>query len=117
MAIKQAEHLWLFSYGTLRDARVQRAVFGRTLAGEPDSLRGWRSDTIAIGDADVAALSGLEVHSILRASHDPADVIAGTALAITPADLPRADAYETDAYRRIAVTLASGRRAFVYVGE
>lgn len=111
------EELWLFSYGTLRLADVQQALFDRRLREEADALPGYRLDTIEIADQTVVGLSGSATHLIVRATGDAADRIEGAALAIIAADLPAADAYETDAYRRVEVTLASGRRAFVYVGE
>jgi len=106
--------LWLFSYGTLQLEHVQNDLFGRTLASDPDALTGFILDSIAITDPDVLATSGMEVHKILRRSKD-APPIAGVALAIMAADLPAVDDYEGENYARIAVTLASGRRAFVYV--
>ncbi|WP_326524255.1 gamma-glutamylcyclotransferase family protein [Sphingomonas sp.] len=109
--------LWLFSYGTLRLAEVQQALFGRRLREEADTLPGYRLDTIEIVDETVVGLSGSATHLIVRATGRAADNIGGAALAITATDLPAADAYETDAYRRVEVTLASGRRAFVYVGD
>ena len=111
-----AERLWLFSYGTLRQPEVQRAVFGRELESEPDALVGFVLDTILITDPDVVATSGSERHLILR-RQDGAAPIAGAALAIEEADLAPADAYEAEDYRRIVVTLASGRTAFVYVAH
>jgi gamma-glutamylcyclotransferase (GGCT)/AIG2-like uncharacterized protein YtfP len=42
--------------------------------------------------------------------------VSGTVFEITDAELAAADRYEQlAAYRRIAVTLASGKRAWVYV--
>ena len=106
--------LLLFSYGTLRQPEVQRALFGRLLHGTPDVMDGWRLDSVTIADADVVATSGAQTHPILLPDPDAAP-IAGMALEILPHDLAPADAYETDAYRRITVTLRSGRAAFVYV--
>ncbi len=108
--------IWLFSYGTLRQREVQIALFGRTLAEEPDSLPGFRLDTIEIAEPDVIHLSGKATHLILRRdASDAADSIAGAALAVREEDLAVADDYEGMNYRRIAVTLGSGRRAYVYV--
>ncbi len=108
--------LWMFSYGTLQLAPVQLALFGRLLRSEPDALTGFVLDSIAIGDPDVLATSGVEVHRILRRGADPGIApIAGVALSITAADLPAVDAYEGENYERIDVVLASGRPAFVYV--
>ena len=105
---------WLFSYGTLQQADVQIELFGRRLPGEADALTGFVVGTLTITDADVVALSGEEVHLVLRPG-GPSDRIEGLALQVTEADLVPADAYETDDYRRITVTLESGREAFVYV--
>lgn len=111
-----AEPLWLFSYGTLRQPDVQRAVFGRELASEPDALAGFVPDTILITDPEVVATSGSERHLILR-RQEGAPAIPGAALAIEVADLAPADAYEAEDYQRVVVTLASGRAAFVYVAH
>lgn len=108
--------IWLFSYGTLRRRDVQLALFGRALTGEADALDGYRASVVTVTDAGTIATSGGTVHPVIHASGDPGDRIDGEALAMTTADLPAADDYEADAYRRIAVTLASGRAAFVYVG-
>ena len=107
--------VWLFSYGTLQLRDVQLAVFGRELTSEPDALCGFVEKTVLIDDPTVVGLSGYETHLILHATGDPADRVAGAALAVTEADLPRADDYETAAYVRVAVSLDSGRRAWVYV--
>ena len=103
----------LFSYGTLRQPEVQRAVFGREISGTPDALTGFVLATVEIDDPDVVEVSGKAVHSILLPGAGPA--IAGVALDILPEDLAPADAYETAAYARVVVTLASGRAAYAYV--
>lgn len=105
---------WLFSYGTLQQADVQIELFGRRLDGEADALTGFVAGTLQITDEAVVALSGADVHLVLRRGRSD-DRIAGVALAVTDAELIAADAYETDDYRRITVTLESGREAFVYV--
>jgi gamma-glutamylcyclotransferase (GGCT)/AIG2-like uncharacterized protein YtfP len=104
--------LWLFSYGTLRRADVQRALFGRELVEAPDALTGFALHQIQLADPDGG---GFLTYPILRRAAEPAPDIAGAALAILPEDLAAADAYEGEAYRRVSVTLASGRTAFVYV--
>jgi len=110
------ETIWLFSYGTLRRRDVQLTLFGRALHGEPDALVGYRRSVVTVTDVMTIAISGGTVHPVLHASGDPGDRIEGMALAMRAADLPIADDYEADAYRRVAVTLASGRAAFVYTG-
>lgn len=103
---------WLFSYGTLRQRDVQLATFGRELTGDPDALEGWVLGTVLIRDEAVVSTSGLAEHLILR----PGDgVIEGVAFELTADELAAADAYETDDYARVEVTLRSGRKAFVYV--
>jgi gamma-glutamylcyclotransferase (GGCT)/AIG2-like uncharacterized protein YtfP len=106
----------LFSYGTLQQPAVQRATYGRLLAGKPDVLIGYRLAPLAITDADVVALSGAAVHMIACRTGDPADRIKGVVFTITPAELEATDDYEGDAYARIEVLLESGAAAFVYVG-
>ena len=94
---------YLFAYGTLREADVQRATFGRLLAGEDDSLVGFARST-ARGHLN-AAFTGR-----------PEDRIAGLVFEITEADLSSADQYEQRAsFARVAGTLASGKQAWVYV--
>jgi len=106
----------LFSYGTLRQPEVQRAIFGRLLEGRPDVLAGFALAPLPITDPAVIAASGSALHSIARRSGDPADRIEGIVFAITAADLDAADRYEVDAYARVEVRLVSGAAAFAYVG-
>ena len=61
------------------------------------------------------AKSGKRFHPIVMLSNDPADRVAGTVFSITLAELAAADAYEVIDYERVAVTLASGAGAWVYV--
>ncbi|MEW9572086.1 gamma-glutamylcyclotransferase family protein [Rhodanobacter sp. Si-c] len=105
----------LFSYGTLRDGAVQLTTFGHHLDGEPDALPGYRLEQLVICDAQVVATSGATHHPIAVRSGDPADLVHGTVFRLTPQELAKADAYEVDDYRRVAVALASGRQAWMYV--
>jgi hypothetical protein len=106
----------LFSYGTLRQCEVQLATFGRLVEGRPDALTGYRLAPLAISDPEVVRLSGKAVHEIARRTGDPADRIQGFVFSISRAELEAADGYEVDVYARIETELASGARAFVYVG-
>jgi hypothetical protein len=106
---------YIFSYGTLQDPVVQEAVFGRRIPCLPDELPGFILDRVRIVDADVIAKSGRAEHPIVRQSSAAGASVVGSALAIEPEDVAKADAYEVADYRRIAVTLASGRYAYVYV--
>ena len=105
----------LFSYGTLQLQGVQIATFGRELAGEPDALPGFVRDMVEIKDPDVVATSGETHHPIVRPSANAKDFVSGTVFAISPAELEAADRYEVDDYTRVAVTLRSGKQAWVYV--
>jgi gamma-glutamylcyclotransferase (GGCT)/AIG2-like uncharacterized protein YtfP len=97
---------------------VQIALFGRPLDEAPDSLAGFRIDTIEIAEADIVNLSGKATHLILRRVEDNGrDSIIGAALEVHESELAAADDYEGDNYQRIEVTLGSGRRAFVYVAR
>jgi len=106
---------YIFSYGTLQDPAVQVAVFGRRIPSLPDELPGFILDRVRIVDPDVIAKSGSDDHPILRRSSAAGASVVGSALAIGPEDVAKADAYEVADYCRIAVTLASGRNAYVYV--
>ena len=105
----------LFSYGTLRHADVQQALFGRGLEGRADVLPGYRVGTVTITDPDAIETSGFATHLILDPTGDPADRVEGVVLTLSEAELAVADTYEDVAYRRIAARLESGIEAFVYV--
>ncbi len=104
-------------YGTLQLPEVQLDTFGRLLSGEDDVLPGYRLEWVEIDDDRVAQLSGLDSHPILRRTDDPRDRVFGRVLALTPEELDAADEYEVSLYRRVSVQLASGIRAWVYVGH
>ncbi|MCK9688376.1 gamma-glutamylcyclotransferase family protein [Scleromatobacter humisilvae] len=105
----------LFSYGTLQQDDVQRATFGRLLTGQPDTLPGYLQEMHEIDDPEVVATSGKTHHPIVRPGGDAADRVAGTVFEISDAELAQADVYEVAAYRRVPVTLESGRQAWVYI--
>lgn len=106
----------LFCYGTLRQPEVQMANYGRLLEGQPDALIGYRLAPLEIRDAKVVRISGKAVHMIARRSGDPADRIEGLVFLLTAEEMEATDRYEVDAYGRSEAELASGRRAFLYVG-
>ncbi|HWU32962.1 MAG TPA: gamma-glutamylcyclotransferase family protein [Marmoricola sp.] len=104
----------LFSYGTLRQANVQRALFGRSVPTVDDELPGYRLEWLTIADPAVIRTSGSDRHPILRVG-SPEDTVAGAFLQLEDAELARADEYEVDDYVRARVTLSSGLDAWVYV--
>ena len=107
----------LFSYGTLQFAEVQLDTFGRVIAAESDVLPGYTIDYAEIEDQRVVDVSGLSVHPVLRATGNAVDKVVGKVLYLTADELDAADEYEVALYRRVAAPLASGRTAWVYVGE
>jgi len=105
----------LFSYGTLRQREVQLATFGRELNGYDDAIVGYDLDWVTITDPHVIATSGSDRHPILRPTDRPDAHVDGTVFTISTAELAAADEYEVDDYRRISVSLRSGRHTWVYV--
>jgi hypothetical protein len=105
----------LFSYGTLQLQAVQMATFGRLLTGTRDVLPGFEEVIVEIDDETTVSLSGKTHHPIARFTGRATDTISGTVFAVTPEEIQRADEYEVEPYRRVAVVLQSGKRAWVYV--
>ncbi|MEV4738923.1 GDSL-type esterase/lipase family protein [Streptomyces sp. NPDC049555] len=103
----------LFTFGTLRDAHVQTALFGRPVPSSPASLPGYATRPLAITDPSVIATSGLDVHLTLvrRIGAE----VEGAVLHLTDAELAAADAYEVDDYARRRVVLTSGENAWAYL--
>lgn len=104
----------LFTYGTLQRADIQQHLFGRRLTGTPDALVGYVLGHLEIKD-DASAITHQTRYPMLYHHGPDAAPIAGVVYALDDTELLRADAYEGPAYRRIAVTLQSGRQAWVYV--
>ena len=105
----------LFSYGTLQLESVQVSKFGTLLNGEQDAIICYRRDEIEIVDEETVALSGSRIHSIAVETGDPRDQIEGTLFHISAEQLEAADAYEVGDYKRVEVSLRSGRAAWAYV--
>ena len=115
MTIDQTAAEFLFSYGTLQLEAVQLATFGRLLEGTSDALSGFEQVPLQIEDEAVIAVSGKSQHTIARFTGRASDVIPGTVFRVTPDEIQSADKYEVDACQRVAVTLCSGVRAWVYL--
>jgi gamma-glutamylcyclotransferase (GGCT)/AIG2-like uncharacterized protein YtfP len=97
----------LFSYGSLRSERVQLATFGRLLDGREDELASFELR---------APIPGVTPHANVVRVGDAAARVPGTVFIVTESELAAADEYERrDGYVRIAVRLASGSEAWVYV--
>jgi gamma-glutamylcyclotransferase (GGCT)/AIG2-like uncharacterized protein YtfP len=108
---------FLFSYGTLQREAVQMQTFGRRLAGTRDALPGFAQGAREIDDPRVAAALGQTHYAIARYTGKMTDTVEGTVFAVTAAEVRRADDYEVAGYKRVAVVLRSGIRAWVYVDE
>jgi len=106
---------FLFSYGSLRDEDVQRAVFGRRIKGVPDAVLGYRLSSTIISDKRAIAISGKAIHHILEPTGHIGDQIEGTLFQLSEYELGLADAYEDAVYVRKMVPLRSGIDAWVYV--
>ncbi|MGW3323204.1 GDSL-type esterase/lipase family protein [Streptomyces virginiae] len=103
----------LFSFGTLRDERVQTALFGRAVPTSPASLAGYTTRPLKITDPAVIAASGLDVHLILERRLGAS--VEGAVLHLTDQELAAADAYEVDDYTRRRVVLSSGATTWAYL--
>ena len=106
----------LFSYGTLQQEDVQRATFGRLLHGRADELTGFEPSQVRIADLQLATADGRTHHANVAFNGRAGSRVSGTVFEVSDAELAAADEYERPAsYQRLAVTLASGTRAWVYV--
>jgi len=108
----------LFSYGTLQEDAVQLSAFGRRLEGERDELVGFEPSSVRITDPKVAAALGRTRHANVTFNGKQDSRVGGTVFDVSDAELAAADRFEAPfAYHRIEATLASGKRAWVYVGR
>lgn len=106
----------LFSYGTLRDPRVQQTTFGRVVASADDELVGYVLASVTVTDAAFVAASGKAVHANAAYTGRVDDRVRGAVLDLTEQEIECCDRYEAPAeYRRRLAPLGSGREAWVYV--
>ena len=105
----------LFAYGTLQQANVQLATFGRLLEGRADVLSGYVLAPLKITDPRVVRTSGLAVHTAAEHTGNFSDRVPGIVYKLSAAELGAADEYEVDDMMRVERQLDSGMRAFVYV--
>jgi gamma-glutamylcyclotransferase (GGCT)/AIG2-like uncharacterized protein YtfP len=106
----------LFSYGTLQQSNVQLATFGRLLHGVEDELPGYELSLVRIDDAQVVATSGKTHHANVKHNGNDKSRVSGMVFEITDDELKAADGYETSGrYVRVAATLASGRKTWMYI--
>ena len=106
----------LFSYGSLREEKVQRETYGRPLDGHRDELPRYEPALVKIEDAQTVSAIGKTHHANVMWNGDNNSRVAGMVFEITDAELASTDVYEAKFfYKRIKATLASGREAWVYV--
>ena len=106
----------VFAYGTLQQDHVQLSTFGRLLWGQRDELPGFEPSLVRIEDPHVVATTGKTHHDNVTLNGRSDSRVSGMVFELTDAELAAADEYErVAAYTRIAVTLASGTQAWVYV--
>ena len=95
----------LFAYGTLKEADVQKYVFGRILDGMADTLQGF-----VISERRMYGR-----YLVLEKGSDTSAAIQGMCFALSKSELLKADIYEGPAYKRVALSLKSGAVAWVYI--
>ena len=95
----------LFTYGTLQNEEVQQAVFRRKLVGDFDALPGYQLATELVAGR----------YPLIERGHDDMTKVRGMVFEVSGEELRMADAYEGGAYKRIKVTLDSGKPAWVFV--
>ena len=104
---------YIFSYGTLQKSEVQLRLFGRPLRGWEDTLEGFKTSDIEIDDERFLAGGGGRRQ--LTAVASSGDAISGMVFEIPSSELALTDRYEPNNYERIAVTLNSGKQAWLYL--
>ncbi len=96
---------FLFTYGTLQDAQVQKYVFGRVLEGRLDELPQFKWVKNAVYDR----------YPLVTPTGNKKDSVEGWVYEVSDTELQTCDSYETSAYQRQLLTLVSGNKAWVYV--
>ena len=100
----------LFSYGTLQSKEIQMQVFNKLLSGIEDQLAGYK-----LKDLQIEEEFGMEDYFVAMPSENPSDAIHGIAFTVSSEDLIKADQFESNAYKRIHITLQSGTKAWIYI--
>lgn len=105
----------LFSYGSLGGGELQLDTFGRVVTTQPDVLPGYVAEMASRQDPRIVDRIGPIPQRVLRETRDPRDKVVGRVLRLTAEELDAADELVTPLLRRMPVTLASGRTAWVYL--
>lgn len=107
----------LFSCDTLREPGVQLDTLGHIVPGEDDVLAGYTVDVVAFEDHRDLDDATPSRHPFVRATGNPHDKVIGRVLPLTEDELDACDEHEAPLFHRVPVTLASGREAWVFVGD
>ncbi|WP_035673237.1 gamma-glutamylcyclotransferase family protein [Flavobacterium sp. 83] len=102
------EHI--FSYGTLQSKEIQMQVFNKLLTGTQDQLKGYK-----LKDLKIEEEFGMADYFVATPSENPSDEINGIVFTVSNEDLTKADLFESNAYKRIQITLQSGLSAWIYI--
>lgn len=98
---------YLFTYGTLQQEDIQLTIFSRTLSGFNDTLSGYKlSDEKVVG-----------IYPVMQNSDVPTDFVNGRVYMCSNKEILDIDKYEGPAYKRIKVTLNSGKSAWAYISS
>ncbi|MCC9016597.1 MULTISPECIES: gamma-glutamylcyclotransferase family protein [Flavobacterium] len=100
----------LFSYGTLRSKEIQMRLFNKVLIGTRDQLHGHKLKSLQIEEE-----FGMADYVVVVPSASSTDPIHGVVFDVTNADLAKVDLFESNAYKRVQVTLNSGTVAWIYI--
>nr|WP_315238221.1 gamma-glutamylcyclotransferase family protein [uncultured Flavobacterium sp.] len=100
----------IFSYGTLQSKEIQMQVFNKLLTGTPDQLTGYK-----LKDLQIEEEFGIEDYFVATPSENSSDAVDGIVYSISSADLAKADQFESNAYKRVEITLKSGIVAWIYI--
>ncbi|MEP6805003.1 MAG: gamma-glutamylcyclotransferase, partial [Flavobacterium sp.] len=89
---------------------IQRQIFNKILIGTPDQLLGHKLKSLQIEEE-----FGMADYVVAVPTADLSDPIHGVAFDISNSDLAKVDIFESNAYKRVQVTLKSGTVAWVYI--
>ena len=104
----------IFSYGTLLQKGVQLEICGRILNGKKDTVKGFCVKNIEITDEFALITSHEKIHPIIFFTGQSKHKVPGTVFEVTHDDLLKIDRYEVDEYKRVEVTLISGKKSWIY---
>ncbi|MEC5167369.1 gamma-glutamylcyclotransferase (GGCT)/AIG2-like uncharacterized protein YtfP [Flavobacterium sp. PL11] len=99
----------LFAYASLKNEDHQKDLFGRILAGTPETLVGY-----ILKEIEIEEEFGLAQYPIITETHKPEDTISGIVYEVTKQELHQVDLYEGVHYKRVEVQLQSSQKAWAY---